>query len=90
MQVRRRIRRATAAALLLLSVLVPHPTDASVSYTYDRVGRLTTAVYDNGICVAYAYDAAGNRTSQINTLAGTPVTPTWGTGTWGCFAWTPQ
>lgn len=76
--------------LALLAVLVSGPTNASVSYTYDLAGRVTTAVYDNGTCVAYAYDAAGNRTSQINTVSGTPVTPTWGTGTWGCFAWTPQ
>lgn len=76
--------------LVLLALLVPAPSDASVSYTYDLAGRVTTAVYDNGTCVAYAYDAAGNRTSQINTVSGAPVTPTWGTGTWGCFAWTPQ
>jgi YD repeat-containing protein len=89
MQNRRRTACAIAAALLLC-ILVPDPTAASVSYTYDLAGRVTTAVYDNGTCVAYAYDAAGNRTSQINTVSGAPVTPTWGTGTWGCFVWTPH
>jgi len=89
MQNRRQTECAIAAALLL-GILVPTPTAASVSYTYDPAGRVTTAVYDNGTCVAYAYDAAGNRTSQINTVSGAPVTPAWGTGTWGCFVWTAQ
>ncbi len=63
--------------------------DASTFYTYDLLGRVTTAQYDNGLCIAYAYDANGNRTSQFNTLAGSPATPVWGAGIWGCFAWTP-
>jgi YD repeat-containing protein len=61
---------------------------ASVAYTYDLLGRVTTALYDNGTCIIYSYDAAGNRTSQTNTTGGAPVTATWGTGTWGCFKWT--
>jgi hypothetical protein len=36
---------------------------ASTVYTYDQLGRLTTAAYDNGLCIAYSYDANGNRTS---------------------------
>lgn len=79
-----------ALVLVLLVDAVPNATDATVSYTYDRVGRVTTAVYDNGTCIAYGYDAAGNRTSQINTVSGTPEMPTWGSGVWGCFAWTHQ
>jgi len=62
---------------------------ASVTYTYDQVGRLATALYDNGVCVVYNYDASGNRTAQTNTLSGAPATPIWGTGVWGCFKWTP-
>ena len=62
---------------------------ASVAYTYDGLGRVRTARYDNGVCIVYAYDASGNRTSQTNTSAGAPVTPTWGTGVFGCFYWTP-
>ena len=62
---------------------------ASVTYTYDLVGRVATSLYDNGVCVVYSYDPVGNRTAQTNTLSGSPVTPVWGTGTWGCFKWTP-
>lgn len=63
-------------------------TDGSATYGYDLDGRLGSVLYDNGTCVTYQYDANGNRTSQTNTLGGGPVTPTWGTGSWGCFSWT--
>ncbi len=82
--------RLAAAALILIGVLLPQSAGASVDYGYDQLGRVTTALYDNGTCVLYAYDPAGNRTSQSITLSGAPETPTWGTGTWGCFNWTPQ
>jgi hypothetical protein len=62
---------------------------AGVAYSYDFVGRVTTAVYDNALCIVYGYDANGNRLSQTNTSGGSPVSPVWGTGTWGCFFWTP-
>lgn len=63
---------------------------SAVAYGYDQVGRLVTAHYDNDTCVLYAYDANGNRTSQaVTTSGGAPQTPTWGTGTFGCFSWTP-
>jgi YD repeat-containing protein len=74
--------------LLSFGVVIPDVTSASSIYTYDQLGRVTTAVYDNGLCVAYSYDANGNRTSQTNTLSGGPTSPTWGSGTWGCFGWT--
>lgn len=60
----------------------------SVQYTYDQLGRVTTALYDNGTCVIYTYDAAGNRTAQTFTTSGTPTSPVWGSGVWGCFPWT--
>lgn len=80
----------TLSVIALLGILIPAGVDASDSFTYDQTGRLTTALYDNGACIAYAYDANGNRTSQGITISGAPVSPTWGTGTWGCFNWTPQ
>jgi YD repeat-containing protein len=88
-QLRRAAIRIVALALVPLAIFVPSGRGASVTYTYDPAGRLTTALYDNGLCVAYGYDAAGNRTSQNNMAAGAPQTPRWGTGVWGCFAWTP-
>jgi YD repeat-containing protein len=89
-QIRKPRARLIASVMLLFGIFTPVGSYASVSYTYDPVGRVTTALYDNGACVAYAYDASGNRTSQINTVSGTPGTPTWGSGVWGCFPWTPH
>jgi YD repeat-containing protein len=68
------------------AVWAPTPTYAatngSVAYTYDALGRVTTASYDTGVCILYSYDPNGNRLSEtINvTAAGT-------TGVWGCFNW---
>ena len=43
---------------------------AGVTYTYDDLGRLTTAAYDDNKTITYTYDPAGNRT-QVTT-ASTP------------------
>jgi len=75
--------------LALLCSLIPSNIDASAYFTYDRIGRLTTAHYDSGLCITYAYDATGNRTSREITPSSAPQAPTWGTGEWGCFSWTP-
>src|ERR1700680_403609 len=40
-------------------------------------------------CIVYTYDASGDRQTQTITISGGGMTPTWGTGTWGCFKWTP-
>ena len=82
--------RLTAIAVTLIAALSPESAAASINYGYDQLGRVVTALYDNGTCVLYGYDPAGNRTSQSITVSGAPETPTWGTGTWGCFNWTPQ
>ena len=37
----------------------------SVAYTYDTLGRLSTATYGTGVVITYSYDAAGNRTSYV-------------------------
>lgn len=79
---------AQATVLGIAALTIPASALGSgVVYGYDKVGRLTTALYDNGLCVAYAYDANGNRTSQTNSTAS--ATPVWGTGTFRCFNWTP-
>jgi YD repeat-containing protein len=78
-----------AICLAVLGAMAPAAAISSVKYTYDRMGRVTTALYDNGVCIVYAYDANGNRTSATTYAAGSLNTPTWGTGTWGCFIWTP-
>ena len=41
-----------------------------MSYGYDALGRLASAVYSNGsstATVTYSFDAAGNRTSVVTT-----------------------
>lgn len=42
----------------------------TITYTYDPLGRLTAADYDDSTYFHYTYDAVGNRLTQ-NTLAGT-------------------
>ncbi len=43
----------------------PMPVEGvEIDYSYDPLNRLTSAVYNNGLNFSYAYDAAGNRTSQ--------------------------
>ena len=59
-----------------------HAANGSVVYTYDPLVRIATASYDTGVCIAYTYDANGNRTSQ-NILVTSPTS----TGIWGCFNW---
>jgi YD repeat-containing protein len=43
-----------------------------VTYTYDALGRISTATYPNGATITYSYDPAGNRT-QVVQVAGTPA-----------------
>jgi YD repeat-containing protein len=83
-----RTRHKSLAAVALLALLGADAGAAtgSVAYTYDALGRVTTASYDTGACVIYAYDANGNRTSQtINVSAST--TAVWGNFLWGCANW---
>jgi len=64
----------------------------AVVYTYDALGRITTASYDTGVIIIYTYDANGNRQSQVVnvnsgtltwTSTATPCTTNcWGKGLW--------
>jgi YD repeat-containing protein len=73
------------ALLALLGSLVPAAVaDASATYTYDSLGRLVATQYDNGVCIAYTFDANGNRTQSVTASNG----PIWGSSAWGCFVWT--
>ena len=80
--------RLTIPLLALLGGMFPAGAHGGTWYGYDALGRLTTTLYDNGLCVVYAYDASGNRTSQINYVATLTSRPVWGTATWGSFNWT--
>ncbi|MBO9502478.1 RHS repeat domain-containing protein, partial [Brevundimonas sp. A19_0] len=46
-----------------------------VIYTYDALGRLTSAAYPTGVTVTYTYDAAGNRTQVVTSNGSTPPPP---------------
>lgn len=55
----------TALGLTAAALMVAAPAQAGVQYEYDSAGRLTKAIYSNGITVQYKYDAAGNRTEIV-------------------------
>src|SRR5262245_41170946 len=56
-------RIATLAALTVLAL--SSSAHATVAYTYDDLGRVTSITYDDGIRITYTYDAAGNRTQHV-------------------------
>jgi len=59
----------TSSPAVSITVSNPPPTQAvEVQYQYDALGRLVHVLYGNGSEVVYAYDAAGNRTIQSQTL----------------------
>ena len=41
----------------------------TVTYEYDKLQRITKAIYDNGSAITYQYDANGNRMSQVTSVA---------------------
>jgi len=94
-----RTRHMLGAVFLmaLLGVLDPSAVFASetVTYTYDALGRVTSATYGSGIVINYTYDAAGNRTQQNVSNPSTPTliwTATSGSCTancWGSSNWGP-
>src|SRR5712671_6978581 len=62
---------ALVGALMHDAVLA---ANGSVAYTYDALGRVTTASYDTGVCIIYSYDPNGNRLSEtikVSTAAAT-------------------
>lgn len=58
-------------ALLLSSFFLSATAQtANQAMAYDQLGRLTQITYPGGVTIAFAYDAAGNRTSY--TVTGSP------------------
>ncbi len=59
------------AAVAMLLVTASGVQAGPITYTYDVLGRVTSATYPNGDVVSYQYDRAGNRTqrTQTGTLA---------------------
>jgi len=90
---KRRSNRTRAVTVLILAALLicslaakrASAANGSVLYTYDALGRITTATYDTGVIIIYTYDSNGNRLSQtinVNTTVGT-----WGIFNWGSANW---
>jgi YD repeat-containing protein len=87
-----KIAALLCAAFLLTTAIAANAANGSVAYTYDALGRVTTASYDTGVIVIYSYDANGNRTQQVInvntstltwTASATPCTGNcWGAGLW--------
>lgn len=78
--------RGIVASAALLSLALPTTANEGIIYRYDVVGHIASALYDSGVCIAYTYDANGNRVTQITAVSASP--PTWGSIAWGCFRWT--
>jgi YD repeat-containing protein len=88
------LKVATVVLSLLATLCAAGPCfgqqSDTVAYTYDSLNRLVKVVYADGTSIAYAYDAAGNRTSiQVSAGGGTTglsvsgVTPQAGRATGG-------
>jgi hypothetical protein len=84
------MRRLTAPlflAALVGAFLAAQSADSAptVSYSYDALGRLSVASYNNGtelITTTYVYDSAGNRSSYVTVQASVWNAFNWGGGIW--------
>src|SRR5438552_3920760 len=75
---RKRLIRASLLASTAFCVVAASPAvagNASVTFTYDAVGRVTSAIYDTGVTLQYSYDPAGNRTQQVVVVVMSPGAP---------------
>lgn len=50
---------------VVAALLMSNSAFATVFYTYDDLGRVTSITYDDGKRVTYSYDPAGNRTQHL-------------------------
>jgi len=69
---------AASVASVLFSILIVTAAAAqsgTVTYTYDALGRVVDAAYPDGTCLAYSYDAAGNRTQYTSSTVVGVVAP---------------
>ena len=67
-----KITRAALLASTAVCALVSEPAEAGngfVSYSYDSLGRVVTANYDNGVFIQYSYDALGRLSREDRKLA---------------------
>jgi YD repeat-containing protein len=68
-----------AMALAAVPVAALAQQQPTITYTYDTLGRVTSATYvggpNDGLVITYTYDAAGNRTQYTSNGAGNTHTP---------------
>jgi YD repeat-containing protein len=57
-------KRVTFALAVAAGALAPSMAPANITYTYDSLGRVTSAAYPSGTTIVYTYDNAGNKTQQ--------------------------
>jgi len=75
----------TIAAALLSLGAAAQAANGGVTYTYDALGRVTSASYDTGVIIIYTYDANGNRTAQ--TINANSTNGVWNSFNWGAALW---
>jgi hypothetical protein len=86
---RRRKALLILVALVTAALSIPSTAHDIASRAMKQVRGTIGAISSDDPCIVYTYDANGNRQTQMITVSGGGMTPTWGTGTWGCFKWTP-
>lgn len=64
------MRMTSALTFAFLLTVAVHPAGA-VSYSYDKLNRLTGVTYDDGSSISYQYDATGNITSENRSVSPT-------------------
>jgi YD repeat-containing protein len=64
---------STVALAALLTIVGPACHAATVAYSYDALGRLAVALFPDGTCTGYVYDAAGNRTQYTSSGVAPPT-----------------
>jgi len=92
MKISGHVRFVLALTVWLAAVDVGFGANGSVTYTYDALGRVTTASYDTGVIIQYSYDPNGNRTQQvinvnISTLTWSATSTPCTSNCWGSALW---
>ena len=64
---------ALGALTLLCSAEQSFGQSEAITYTYDKLNRLTGVIYSSGPAIVYTYDAAGNRTAVQVVGANSPA-----------------